>query len=42
MERKLIEPKKLNLDIVQAFLDDWMLLTAGSFKSDDFNTMTIA
>jgi flavin reductase (DIM6/NTAB) family NADH-FMN oxidoreductase RutF len=40
MTRKTIDPSRLNMRVIHAFSDAWMLLTAGDKKS--FNTMTIS
>lgn len=42
MNRKKIKAKDLLLEAVNIWENDWFLLTAGDFKSDQFNTMTVA
>jgi len=38
--RKTIDPGRLNMRVIHAFSESWMLLTAGDMKA--FNTMTIS
>ena len=42
MKLKEISFEKFQLKSIQLWLEQWMLLTAGDFSSDQFNTMTVA
>jgi len=37
-----IEPSAFNVNLFKLWEKDWLLLTAGDFKSGEFNTMTVA
>lgn len=41
-DRKQVDVKDLRVSPFSILGDDWMLLTAGSFKEKSFNTMTVA
>lgn len=41
MKRKNILPEDLNIDVVKLWSKKWMLLTAGSYKDKNYNTMTV-
>jgi flavin reductase (DIM6/NTAB) family NADH-FMN oxidoreductase RutF len=42
MKRNDIKTNEFDLQVVKAFLNDWMLLTSGDYSKNDFNMMTIA
>ncbi len=39
---KRIDPKDLNLSVVNTLLNRWMLLSAGDFSQQQYNCMTVA
>ena len=42
MQRSTLNIKELTLKPFNVWENEWFLLTAGSFKTNDFNTMTVA
>jgi flavin reductase (DIM6/NTAB) family NADH-FMN oxidoreductase RutF len=42
MNRQIIDIKKLNMNPVPLWKEQWFLLCAGDFKAGDFNAMTVA
>ena len=42
MQRTIVDIKELTLKPFTVWENEWFLLTAGDYKENDFNTMTVA